>query len=242
MAQHLHADQATFPPPQLRLLTTRRRSVILLSGRSLTRPLITPQAGQRPSRLTDSMMILTCPGPGRSTLSTSNSSSILNSTEVAFGILAASLLDVVRDQQHAEAASPYPSGTPLEFEEPANCIPKPDKQNEQTDPVAHLVRRLHRRRAGIAAGVGSWPHRWLSPGLAQRADRRVPGCDPTCSRRPVRSLRVRDPRRTAWGADRGRQVAPRRPRQPDGDRGPPTRHPRPARPPRHTAATTGRSR
>src|SRR3954451_24847003 len=75
------------------------------------------------------MITLTRPGPSRSTLTTSNSSSIPNSTAVAFGILAASLLDVVRDQQHAEAASPYPSGTPLKFEEPprrrASTLPSP---------------------------------------------------------------------------------------------------------------------
>jgi len=42
----------------------------------------------------------------------SNSSSIPNNTAVAFNMLVASLLDVVRDQQHAEATSAYPAGAP----------------------------------------------------------------------------------------------------------------------------------
>src|SRR5215213_1870776 len=100
-----------------------RRSWIRTSDRSFTRRLNTPQPGHGPSRDSISMMILTCPESARSTLTTSNSSWIPNSTDVAFGILAASLLDVVGDQQHVGAASPHrlrhePEGTPLKFEDP----------------------------------------------------------------------------------------------------------------------------
>src|SRR5215210_7472792 len=100
------------------------------------------------------MTILTCPGASRPTLSTSNSSSIPNNTAVAFDILAALLLDVVRDQQHAEAASPYASGTPLKFEEPAMaggvprllrhqwCEQRRHRSRQRTDraPPAHRPR------------------------------------------------------------------------------------------------------
>ena len=73
------------------------RSLIRRSGRSFTRALITPHAGHGASLDRISMMILTRPGPIRATPSTSNSSSIPNSTEVASDTLVASLLDVVGD-------------------------------------------------------------------------------------------------------------------------------------------------
>ena len=100
--------------------------------------------------------------------------------------------------------------------------------------VADQLRRLLPRRAGIAAGVGSWPHRRLCAGVARRADPRRSGhaieivvIDPSA---PYASgIRAALPD----AQDRGRQVASGRARQPDGHRGPAARHPRPARPPRH---------
>ena len=103
--------------------------------------------------------------------------------------------------------------------------------------VADQLRRLLPGRAGIAAGVGSWPHRSLCAGVAGRAVRGVPEADRDRGDRPVGAVRLRDPRRPAGRQDRGRQVASGRAGQPDGHRGPATRHPRPARPPRHRSPT-----
>jgi hypothetical protein len=93
------------------------RSLIRRSGRSFTREVKTPHAGHGASAERISTMTLTWSGSSRSTLTTSNSSSIPSRTAVPFDMLVASLLDVVRDQQHVGATSPNQSGAPLNFVE-----------------------------------------------------------------------------------------------------------------------------
>src|SRR5215217_3536138 len=106
------------------------RSFNRISGRSFTAEVSAPHAGHGPSRAVCSMIIFTVVGPIRSTPRTLNSSSRPNntavgSTDVASDMLVASLLDVVRDQQHVGATSLHRlrhqlQSTPLKFEEPRN--------------------------------------------------------------------------------------------------------------------------
>ena len=82
---------------------------------------------------------------------------------------------------------------------------------------------------GLAPGrTGACVREWLA-----RAIRRVPEDDQDRGDRPVGAVCVRDPRRAAGCQDRSRQMALGRAGQPDGHRGPATRHPRPAGPTRH---------
>src|SRR5215207_6987020 len=75
----------------------------------------------------------------------------------------------------------------------------------------------------------------MCAGVAGRAIGGVLERDQACGDRPVGAVCLRDPRRPAGCQDRCRQVAPGRAGKPDGHRGPATRHPRPARPPRTVA-------
>ena len=85
---------------------------------------------------------------------------------------------------------------------------------KRSDPWLTSFRRLLIRRAGIAAGVGSWAFRRLRQGLAGRPVQGVPDAIEHRGHRPVRAVCLRDPGRAARGEDRGRQVAPGRAGQP----------------------------
>ena len=88
-------------------------------------------------------------------------------------------------------------------------------------------------RQGIAAGVGSWPHRQLRQGPGWPSRRQRSGPRLSRSDRSVGAVRLWCPGRAAERADRGPQVASGRPGEPNAHRGSATRHPGPARPPRH---------
>jgi hypothetical protein len=94
----------------------------------------TPQVGHGPSRAICSMTTITADAAVRWTLRTRNSASSPNNTavgsdnipdniwgsvDVASVMLVASLLDVVRDQQHLGATSP-PAATTRNSTQPAN--------------------------------------------------------------------------------------------------------------------------
>ena len=99
------------------------RSFNRITGRSFTAPLNTPHSGHGPSRAVCSMITFTVVGIDPPTSRTLNSCSRnRDNTDVASDMLVASLLDVVRDQQHVGATSPHPlrhepQSTPLKFEE-----------------------------------------------------------------------------------------------------------------------------
>ncbi len=71
---------------------------------------------------------------------------------------------------------------------------------EAVGSVADQLRRLLGRWAGIVAGVGSWPHRRLRPGLARGADPAVSGRDQDRGDRPVGAVMRRGsgPRSLGW--------------------------------------------